>query len=129
MNLGKNSNMNNAGKQPGVTIVTGRCSKTKGLYGMRFEKMADSWMGTWAFAIEDTKVKKEGYDKNDIDGTFGFTEEFPGCPYCSRKNMVHCSCGNNTCWDGETKKVTCPWCGQVGQIEGIVETLHSGGDR
>lgn len=117
-------------EKPHVVIVTGRCEQSHALFGIRFEEHTHNrWLGTWAFALKEATAKREGYERNRVNGRFGFDNDYPGCPHCLRKSIVLCSCGHVVCWDGESPTITCPWCNQRGEIRGEVETLDAGMDR
>jgi hypothetical protein len=131
------------GTRPNVVIVMAKCSHRKEYFGIRFERndnihsslkfldlrSKESWIGDWAFAIEEQSVIKEGYDKNQIRGFIGFSVSYPGCPHCNGKSIFQCGCGRVACWDGKTQIVTCPHCGMTAQLSGQIESLHSGFDR
>ncbi len=112
-----------------VTVVTARCSRNGRLYGIRFERMAGSWVGTWAFAIGEERASREGYGRNEIRGAFSFSPEYRGCPHCEQIALVKCSCSKVSCWDGVTEEHCCPWCHRSGKLTGGVESLQAGGDR
>ena len=113
-----------------VVIVMGRCSQSKQGFGIRFERReGDEWAGTWAFAIKEAVAKKEGYEKTSMNGRFLFDPAFPGCPHCSTDAFFLCECGRLSCRRGETRRVTCPWCGKNDEVGGAVTTLDGGGDR
>jgi hypothetical protein len=113
-----------------IVIVIGRCSQSKQCFGIRFERRTGSeWAGTWAFGIKDKVAKREGYEKARIDGQFSFDSEFPGCPHCSTHAFYLCSCGQVACMNDENRQITCPWCGQRGEVGGEVTSLDGGGDR
>lgn len=114
---------------PEVIIVSSRCTRTSGLFGIRFEKMGEAWIGTWTFAIEEKKAAKEGYNRNEVRGSFAFDEKFPGCPHCENHSLYLCQCGKVGCFDGEAKTIKCPWCRAQGTIEGKADRLSGGVDR
>jgi hypothetical protein len=104
---------------PYVVIVLSLCSKEKGLFGIRFEeKKSQQWTADWAFAVKESIARREGFDNNRINGSFSFSLEFPGCPYCRNQSIVKCFCGK-----------TCPWCEGSGELGGTVDSLNAGGDR
>lgn len=116
--------------QPKVAIVVGKCGKTKNSFGIRFEeKMKDSWLGDWSFPIKDKTADKEGYGKTELQGSFAFGDEFPGCPHCGSHSFYLCSCGKLACYDGESRKVTCPTCGATAELGGNVNKMNAGSDR
>jgi len=114
-----------------VVIVLGRCVNSKTGFGMRFERFnPNQWTATWAFAVKDAAAKREGYDQTRIAGAFLFDPAFPGCPHCHAKSFWLCRhCHHVACRDGETRSVTCPWCGSKGELSGTVEQLHARDDR
>lgn len=113
-----------------VVIVMGRCSRSRQSFGMRFERHGPSlWVATWAFAIQESAGQREGYDQAQISGSFGFDPAFPGCPHCHSHGFFRCGCGKVACSPGETRTVTCPWCGATGELGGAVESLNAGTDR
>jgi hypothetical protein len=116
---------------PHVVIVVACCAQQRIDFGIRFEEFAsDQWGGTWAFPIQLTAAQREGYDRTELRGTFGFIDSFPGCPYCGSQSFLKCGCGKVSCYNSTTKAVTCPWCSATGGIEsGAVDSLISTGDR
>jgi len=115
-----------------ATVVLGKCSKTKKLFGMRVEERGKSWVRTWAFPIDETKAKKEGFAANKVSLS-GVDDEYPGCPHCKDGGFVRCgSCEKIGCSGGVEKKgntgiYTCPWCGNSGEIEYVDSVDTSGG--
>ena len=82
-------------------IVLARCPQcNRRLYGIRVEKQPDHWALTWAFPIDESKAKSEGYDETVLNGTFLH------CPRCSKI----------TCYHGESY-ATCAWCGLSGETK------------
>ena len=114
---------------PEVNIVTSRCSQSGRLFGIRFEKMAETWVGTWTFAVSEDRASREGYNRSEIRGAFAFGEKYPGCPHCESVSLFKCKCGKVDCWDRVAKEVQCAWCHARGTIEGKVDRLSGGGDR
>lgn len=113
-------------------IILAKCphalSKTDNLFGMRIQKYGSDWKRTWAFKIDAERAHHEGYDKENTNGTFNPTNEYPGCPYCHSMSLAQCSCGKSFCFNSEEKstngimKLTCPWCGHIGEYHSV-ETL------
>lgn len=100
-----------------ATVVLARCTKTKKLYGMRVEKRGNDWVRTWAFPIDEQKAKNEGFEGNKVSGSMNAVDDYPGCPHCGQISFVHCCCGKISCWNGESKNHTCPWCGEASEVE------------
>ena len=114
---------------PKVVIVIAQCQHAKQSYGIRLEaKAKNQWVGDWAFAIQTSVAQREGYDRSEISGSFGFDEAYPGCPYCKAAGIFQCRSDKLSCWDGG-QKVKCPWCGTSSSISGTIERLSAGGDR
>jgi hypothetical protein len=112
-----------------VVIVMGRCGQSKRGFGMRFERREGNvWVATWAFPLRDDVAKREGYTKTEISGQFGFDQAFPGCPHCGSRSFFKCQCGRASCWSGEGRTVTCPWCGGSGEVGGAADQLSAGED-
>ncbi len=115
---------------PKVVIIMARCSKENQAFGIRLEeKSPGEWIGDWAFALKEKTAKKEGFGSTSIAGSFAFSDEYPGCPHCKVKSLVKCDCEGSTCWDGETRRVKCSWCGKKAKIAGEVKDLKAGHDR
>ncbi len=113
-----------------IVIVMGRCSQSKRPFGIRFERHgSDHWGATWAFAIKDAVAKKEGYEKTRMEGRFSFDDCFPGCPHCATHHFFVCACGRLSCMKAERGQVTCPWCGECGEVSGQATSMDGGGDR
>jgi ribosomal protein S27E len=97
-----------------ATIVMARCSKNKAPYGMRLQKAQGIWVGTWAFPLQESAAKKEGYDSKSVSGDIDLLDEYPGCPHCGAGGFVQCGkCKKIGCFSSQMKSVTCPHCGNV----------------
>jgi hypothetical protein len=115
---------------PIVQIVLARCRRNHQPFGIRFEeKSPESWVGDWAFEVQEAWSRREGYDHGVIHGSFSFDQAYPGCPYCGSPGLVLCGCSKATCWDTDARVSVCAWCGQSGEISGQVNRLSSGNDR
>jgi len=115
---------------PNVVVVLARCSSQKKSFGIRFEEMErGQWAADWAFAIKEQMAQKEGYDRQEVAGSFARSADYPGCPHCHAHAITQCQCGKLACYDGESKILTCPWCGKKGKIGGEVKKVQAGKDR
>jgi hypothetical protein len=115
-----------------VVIVASRCCHSREMFGMRFEQQShDLWVVDWAFQLPEKAAKKEGYDQNDIKGTFSIDGEYPGCPYCHNMSFIYCvQCSKVSCYDDRSSTASCGWCGFSGQIDRSgISRLKAGGDR
>lgn len=94
-------------------VLLARCKKSKQLYGIRIQQESgNKWAMTWAFPIDETRAKHEGFDRTKIDADCYPTPEYPGCPNCGSRNYFYCECGKLTCYKDETT-IKCAWCGGV----------------
>jgi len=104
-----------------ATVVLAKCSKTKKCFGIRVEKRGNSWDRTWAFPIDESAAKNEGFYANKV--SLSRTDsEYPGCPHCGDGGYARCSCEKIGCMGEVEKKdnkmfYTCPWCGKTGEME------------
>jgi len=115
---------------PNVVVVLARCIRKKEPFGIRFEEIEHGkWVADWAFPIKDEAARKEGYDRMEITGSFAYDQNYPGCSHCHAKAIIQCQCGKLACYDGESKLVTCPWCGVKGKISSEVTKMQAGIDR
>jgi len=108
-----------------VAIVVARCAKAASGFGIRFEQPSEGqWFATWAFGVTEGRANREGYDRSELSGTIKVHPSYPGCPHCATRALVRCGdCGKVSCWDGETRLVSCPWCQSQAQIEGMIRKL------
>ncbi len=113
-----------------ATVAICKCKESHKSYGVRFEKIGfRQWNYTWAFPMNESSARREGYDSTMIDGTIEPDTEYPGCPYCGIKYFLVCSCGKLNCNVGGTI-ATCEWCGATGQVTGYSGSgFRAGGDR
>jgi hypothetical protein len=111
-------------------IVCARCSEAADLFGIRFERSGEvRWSATWAFPLKESAARREGYDRSEISGTIQLGPSYPGCPHCADAAIVRCgSCGKVSCWNGEARVVTCPWCKTRAQLAGPITSLTSTND-
>lgn len=68
-----------------VVIGVAKCPNTKKLYGVRMEIDGNKWLATWAFSIKERVAKYEGYTENQFPPDLIYSEEYPGCPYCKKR--------------------------------------------
>ena len=111
-------------------VTMGICSKCKKPFGITVDR-ADSrhsqYVFVWSFKISAEQAHREGYDTKSVHGAVSFDDEYPGCPYCKEKRFYTCGhCGSIVCWRGE-RKVTCPKCGNSGDVTEAEEFDLKGG--
>ena len=130
-----------------ASVILAKCEDGR-TFGIRVEKRENDWVRTWAFPIDEGKAKREGFDKNTVNGSLQATSGYPGCPYCGTFEFVQCGCGKISCYhESRTERSVerkpdkksgnkhdrvsfrCPWCGRVAKEIETVESFHvkSGG--
>ena len=69
-------------------VTMARCSKSGGLFGVRFQKDGDTWYATWAFKVDERKAHSEGYESASFRGKAMLdSTKYPGCPYCGNVSL------------------------------------------
>ncbi|MDO4756279.1 MAG: TerY-C metal binding domain-containing protein [Parabacteroides sp.] len=111
-----------------AVIALCKCSQTKNLYGIRFEKDGKAWKYTWAFPVKEATASREQYDKTRITGGLIQSPDYPGCPYCGTNGFFHCGCGKLNCWDGKSHHATCNWCGASGELTDGIDSIDITGN-
>lgn len=112
-----------------AVIALSKCSRTKNMYGIRFERAGRDWKYTWAFPIQEKTALNEDYDKTRITGAMIQGEEYPGCPCCGSTGFFQCGCcGRLTCWNGKSRTATCSWCGNTGVLSGSINCIDITGN-
>jgi len=104
-----------------ATVVLGKCSKTKKLFGMRVEKQGGKWIRTWAFPIDEQAAKNEGFAANKVSIS-GQENDYPGCPHCKDGGFTLCCCDKVGCSGGTKREGSkqfylCPWCNQNIEVQ------------
>lgn len=118
--------------EPEARIAMCKCKEAKGrTYGVRFQRDGFGWKYTWAFKMNESSAKREGYNDTQIMGNIEPEEEYPGCPYCKTKYFVVCgSCQHLNCNISLGTVFTCEWCGHTGVLGDFSgDGIASGGDR
>ena len=105
-----------------VVILPVACATGRGTYGLRLEKQATGdWLGTWAFKLKKGVAEKEGYSSRSVKNQGRIIMDGRiGCPYCENPNIFLCSCGAFACYDGHSRRVTCPTCRNTIQLDGEI---------
>ncbi len=111
-----------------VAIVRARCSKTKAGFGIRIDQSAANLAARWAFPLNQENGVHNQSETIYFDGQFTIGNGYPGCPECKAASFFRCGCGKVGCWDGESPTVKCPWCDQVGTLQGTIEFLNASED-
>ena len=122
-----------------ANVILAKCSVHSGTFGIRVEKRENDWVSTWAFPIDESRAKREGFDKTKVTGSFRAVEGYPGCPYCGTAALVQCGCGKMFCYkeSGTSAKserkaensLRCPWCNLVTKEIRDVESFTVKTDR
>lgn len=111
-----------------AVIALSKCSQTKKTYGIRFERTGRDWKYTWASGVF--------FSLNQCAGNSGFVIIFiqsslflnRKCPHCGAKGFFYCGCGKLNCWNGESRVVTCSWCGATGKLSVGIDSIHITGN-
>lgn len=134
----ENQNKKQNPRKVQAKVVLARCAYVRGksdnLFGIRIQKFGGDWFRTWAFKIDEGMARREGYDKERISGSFGVTQEYPGCPYCKTLGFVQCgACGKISCLKENAEMrgggvwAVCQWCGQGGVATQVKKLNLQGG--
>lgn len=111
-------------------VVMARCSQSRRGFGMRFEEQGHGhWITDWAFDTKEMPDRRERCSRGKITGDLKFSADYPGCPHCGAPSIFQCVCGQVACWDGESRTVTCPWCGDTVELRDLIESLSARADR
>ena len=116
---------------PEARIAVCKCKETKKTYGVRFEKFGEYWKYTWAFPVEESSAKRQGYEDTELKGGLIPDAKYPGCPYCGAKYFVVCGdCHKLNCNIGNSNIFRCEWCNEEGILSDYQgDGVTSGGDR
>ena len=114
-------------------IALCKCAEGHLPYGIRFEKIEESWVATWAFPIKkEGSAEREGYSNSEIVGMINRHSDYPGCPYCGAKLFIICgNCKKLNCYvpSAEEETFVCHWCGHEGVITSYEGTgINAGSD-
>ena len=109
-------------RKDNIVIIPAKCQHTGKLFGIRAEKKEDGWHLNWAFDLPEDEAVRESFNENNVSGRVVIDAEYPGCPYCGGKGVIHCGqCGNLSCWDEEGEDFHCNHCNYTGKIGGSAE--------
>ncbi len=109
--------------------IMAMCGREKKPYGITVDKVGyGQFKFVWTFKIDMAKARREGYDAKTVRGSITLDKDYPGCPHCGAKDYYTCgSCGTVVCYHGE-EAVTCPKCGNHGEIKTVdAVDLRGGG--
>ena len=45
-----------------ANVLLAKCNAQNKTYGIRVEKRGNDWVSTWAFPIDESKAKREGFE-------------------------------------------------------------------
>jgi hypothetical protein len=61
-----------------------------------------------------------------VNGSFGLSPEYRGCPGCRSDSYVRCgSCGELGCWRSTQPYFTCGHCGNGGRVQGSITSISA----
>jgi hypothetical protein len=78
----------NSKKAVNAKVVLSKCTKTKGIFGIRLEERDGDWIRTWAFKVDEGKAKREGFEANTVSGSMNADAAYPGCPHCGAQGFI-----------------------------------------
>ncbi|MFB9415855.1 hypothetical protein [Dactylosporangium matsuzakiense] len=65
-------------------------------------------------------------DELPVNGSFGTSPTYAGCPGCGSDGFVCCgSCGDLSCWRTGGEQFTCGRCGNVGPVSGGITSIRA----
>ena len=103
------------------------CEETKKSFGITIDPKGRELRFIWAFKIDKEKAHREKFDAHNVKGAIVLDKNFPGCPYCHTKHFYICGyCGTVVCFHGQNV-VTCPSCGNTGEIQYVESFDLKGG--
>ena len=103
------------------------CEETQKTFGITVDYISQRHNKfVWTFKVDKGKAHREGYDSKTVTGSVELDPNYPGCPYCGSKKFYICSCGKIVCYHGQ-RIVTCPECGQIGELAPVNEINLKGG--
>lgn len=98
-------------------VVMASCQKTGKHFGITTVRQGKDYHFTWAFKLSEASAKKEGFDKNKVNGNIFNDAEFPGCPHCGAQTWYQCGkCKRFVCMNDSATWVKCPECGFEGGV-------------
>lgn len=113
-------------------ILTARCRRDAGLFGLRTELRSGSWHVTWSFVIDERSVRREKYGDTIIEGAIYVDSGFPCCVRCGADSFVQCGmCQQLSCWTRGEPIWSCKWepCTMTGTPDGQITSVAARGDR
>jgi uncharacterized protein YegL len=104
--------------RPRQVFLHACCSRTKQPYLMRFARRGDSdvYVALCAHQLETLDDEERGQSAQTINTAQ--LDGVPTCPYCEAQGVCRCDCGALFCVSGTSEFVTCPTCGESGQLGG-----------
>ncbi len=110
--------------------VSARCSKKRDAFAIQFVEMSPKeWHANRAVIVRPSDLRKGSGKASEaslskIQGTFLIGENYGGCPYCQAMSYCLCfTCNGLSCWDGQTRQISCGWCKAKLNIKGNIEGL------
>lgn len=110
-------------------VVMAYCQTCKQPFGITVQKIGKDFAFDWAFKINPSSAKREGFDKNKVNGNIFNTDHYPGCPHCGAETWFQCgNCKKFVCMRPGQKVVKCPECGNEGEVTTADNFDLCGGD-
>ena len=116
-----------AGLSEKAFAIMAVCEEAKKPFGITVDYVGPRrYKFVWAFKIDKEKAHREGYDNKTVTGCVELDPHYPGCLHCGSKQFYICNCGKIVCYHGQ-RVVTCPECGQTGELSAVNEIDLKGG--
>ena len=100
------------------------CSTHRQPTVLRFSWDGGTWIAVGASKQRPGSVIPPGDGDGAVQGAFGTTSAYPGCPYCGSDGFVRCGqCRELSCHDDSWEIFNCPRCGNSGRITGLIDSV------
>lgn len=98
-------------------VVIATCQQAKKPFGITVRRSGKNYEFQWAFRINSNSIRREGFDRNKVNGNIHTLDEYPGCPHCGARLWFQCgNCKRFVCMRPDQKVVKCPECGNEGEV-------------
>jgi hypothetical protein len=115
-------------------MIPARCQRTRQGFriGVRPVSGASTWKMVCAIPIREEwiTVRQAHERQQEVRGGLVSSESYRGCPRCQDLSVVMCgSCGKFSCYDGQSTRFTCAWCGLTADIGGSIDSFSGNVSR
>jgi hypothetical protein len=110
----------------GSLWVRFHCSADRSTRTATFRRLGDEYQ---LFSVSREPVPPSGVAQSGglpVDGAFGLSAEYRGCPGCGADSYVRCgSCGELGCWRSSRPYFSCGHCGIGGDVSGSITSISA----